>query len=118
MRVQKVVVGKCEEVSGVEREMEGDARWVNEVEVARRVIKWVNEVEAAQEEVDKSEQGGWEDRWGDVKGGKLDGELVAKARVEEIGYMKRRGIWRVVPQRECWERTGKAPIGVRWVDTN
>ena len=33
MRVQKVVVGKCEEVSDVEREMEGDVRWVNEVEV-------------------------------------------------------------------------------------
>ena len=32
--------------------------------------------------------------------------------------MQKRGIWREVEVQECWDRTGKPPIGVRWVDTN
>ena len=32
--------------------------------------------------------------------------------------MKRRDIWEEKPVSECWEKTGKAPTSVRWVDTN
>ena len=32
--------------------------------------------------------------------------------------MIKRGIWEEVDVEECWDRTGKGPIGVRWVDTN
>ena len=45
-------------------------------------------------------------------------EDVRKARKEEIGYMQGRNIWKLVPVEECWRRTGKPPIGTRWVDTN
>ena len=32
--------------------------------------------------------------------------------------MQKRELWKVVPIEESWERTGKAPVSVRWVDTN
>ena len=32
--------------------------------------------------------------------------------------MKRRGIWVERPIEECWRKTGKGPISVRWVDTD
>ncbi len=37
---------------------------------------------------------------------------------EEIEYMKKRGIWRVVPIGMCLEKTGKGPVIVKWVDTD
>lgn len=40
------------------------------------------------------------------------------ARKEEVGYMKKRGIWDLMSAEECWRVTGKAPMSVRWVDTN
>jgi hypothetical protein len=43
---------------------------------------------------------------------------VIAARKEEIKFMEDRGIWEVKPIKECWDRTGKAPVSVRWVDTN
>ena len=32
--------------------------------------------------------------------------------------MEERGIWVLRLVSECWERTGKGPVSVRWVDTN
>ena len=32
--------------------------------------------------------------------------------------MEERGIWVLRPIEECWQKTGKAPVSVRWVDTN
>ena len=47
----------------------------------------------------------------------MDPKEVKRARGEEIGYMVKRGIWKVRPTTECWERLGKAQVSVRWVDT-
>ena len=41
----------------------------------------------------------------------LDPVKVAEARKEEVAYMKRRGLWDVVPRPE-----GVIPVSVRWVD--
>ena len=41
----------------------------------------------------------------------LDPTKVAEARKEELEYMKRRGLWKVVPTPE-----GITPVSVRWVD--
>ena len=46
----------------------------------------------------------------------LDQHEVNIARKEEIGYMQSRSIWSVKPISDCWEKTGKAPVSVRWVD--
>ena len=43
---------------------------------------------------------------------------VNKARLEEIDFMVKRGMWDLRPISECYKRTGKAPMSVRWVDTN
>ena len=32
--------------------------------------------------------------------------------------MEKRGIWKLRPLGECWQRTGREPVSVRWVDTN
>jgi hypothetical protein len=45
----------------------------------------------------------------------LDPVEVGKAREEEIQELERR-VYEVVDVQEAWDKTGKAPIGVRWVD--
>jgi hypothetical protein len=32
--------------------------------------------------------------------------------------MEKRKIWHLVPIQECWDKTGKDPVTVKWVDTN
>ena len=56
-----------------------------------------------------------EGAWDDVRGGWLDREEVRKARMEEVGYMKRKGLWDEVP-RDVAE--GQRVVSVKWVDTN
>ena len=43
---------------------------------------------------------------------------MVNARREEIQYIINRVVWEIRTIEECWRKTGKAPIGVRWVDTN
>jgi hypothetical protein len=61
----------------------------------------------------------WSDEYAldDVHGGLLDIGKVREARAEEVEYMKSKGIWREVPIQECWDKSGKAPVTVKWVDT-
>ena len=56
--------------------------------------------------------------WDDVRGGYLDGIKVAEARREGVGYMLAKRIWHEMDEEECWRKTGRAPVTVRWVDTN
>ena len=59
-----------------------------------------------------------EQAWDDVNGKALDLKTVREGRREEVGYMKQRSIWSEVDVRECWTKTGKKPVSVKWVDTN
>ena len=57
--------------------------------------------------------------WDDVnEGWELPVEKVRAARAEEVTYMEGRGIWIVCPVGECWAKTGRKPVSVRWVDTD
>ena len=56
--------------------------------------------------------------WDDITGKELDPDGVRKAREEEIREYNHHGVYRKVPITQCWERTGKAPIPVRWIDIN
>ena len=56
--------------------------------------------------------------WDDMSGKELDWELVAAARTEEMEEFRKHQVYVKVPIKECWEKTGKKPIGVRWVDIN
>ena len=43
---------------------------------------------------------------------------MEEARKEEIGFMQGRNIWSLKPVEDCWRDAGKAPVSVKWVDTN
>ena len=55
--------------------------------------------------------------WDDVNNMELPMEAVREARKEEITYMKNK-TFKVVKKAEAYERTGKAPISTKWVDTD
>ena len=56
--------------------------------------------------------------WDDVNGGWLPAALVCEARREEIRWDHQHGLWEKKPNEGCWGNTGRAPISLRWVDTN
>ena len=56
--------------------------------------------------------------WDDVSGEPLDTEGVLQARKEELVEVHKHGVYKKVPISQCLERTGKPPIGTRWVDIN
>ncbi|MDP7559816.1 MAG: reverse transcriptase domain-containing protein, partial [Planctomycetota bacterium] len=70
---------------------------------------------ALHEETDENE---WMVAVDDQSGEPLEPRMVKLARKEEIAYFKEREVYEKVKMNECWEATGKAPIGVRWVDIN
>ena len=44
--------------------------------------------------------------------------LVKAARAKELEFFCSKGVWLKVPRQRSYDRTGKAPITVRWVDVN
>ena len=48
----------------------------------------------------------------------LKDDLVREARAKELTYFNDKGVWRKKPRQEAYQRTGRAPITVRWVDVN
>ena len=84
----------------------------------KEAVRWVCEIEAAVADEDAEGQNfAEEEAWDDVNGGELDAGDVREARKEEVEYMESRRIWDVKPTSECWDKLGKAPVGVRWVDS-
>ena len=53
----------------------------------------------------------------DRTGRELDAKKVKAAREEELQELERR-VYVKVPIKECWEKKGKAPIQVRWVNAD
>ena len=53
-----------------------------------------------------------------TSGEQLPARLVNGAKQDEIKWLKNVPVYTKVPIAQCWERTGKAPIGVKWVITN
>ena len=56
--------------------------------------------------------------WDEISGKALPPKLVKTARREELEFMDLWQVWDEVQTSECWQRTGKPPLGGRWVDTN
>ena len=98
---------------------QGTKRGVEEMEEAERME--IEEVETNDEDNEVNE---WDDQWVegeyvDQKTGQpLDQGLAKAARLEEIAFMKKIGLYEEVPIEECWEKTGKPPTSTRWVDVN
>ena len=102
---------KNEEIKG-EEDMEVDMALVEKL-----VDEWALEIQnvIGDEPDEDCEMLG---AWDDVNGGALRAQAVKLARREEVGYMQKKGIWRLVPVKECGDKTGKDPVSMRWVDTN
>ena len=52
----------------------------------------------------------------DISGKELPAEGVIKARAQELEFVDSRPVYKEVPVEECWEKTGKPPLGTKWVD--
>ena len=57
------------------------------------------------------EENNWEVFYDNLSGSMLDTETVRKARKEEIAEVHKHKVYTKVPLEECYEKTGKAPIG-------
>ena len=53
-----------------------------------------------------------------VTGMPLDVGKVQEARKEEMKWVDKQKLYEVVDESVCWEETGRAPIGLKWVDRN
>jgi hypothetical protein len=82
--------------------------------------KMISEIKAEmnEEEVEMGPNLMEEWAWDDVKGKQLDESKVKEARLEEVTYMIRKGVWKEVEVDECWRTTGKDPVTIKWVDTD
>jgi len=56
--------------------------------------------------------------WDALTGEALPAGLTSAAREEELDFMDDWAVWDVVPVAECVKRTGKRPLGGKWVDVN
>ena len=93
-------------------------RWVFEITARIKGETGEFKEEKVIQEVINEESGDEEEKgWDDVKDQELNAEDVRAARKEEVGYMEGRNIWSIKPLSDCWEKLGKAPVSVRWVDT-
>ena len=56
--------------------------------------------------------------WDENTGEQLPSDLVEASRSEELKFMANWQVWDEVPTAECLQRTGKKPLGSKWVDVN
>jgi hypothetical protein len=69
------------------------------------------------EELDTGEES-YEPTFDERSGEELPWELVEAAAREEVAYMKKLGLYDIVPIEECIANTGKMPISTKWVRVN
>ena len=53
-----------------------------------------------------------------ISGQVLEKDLVEQARREELEYFESKNVWYKRPRSEAFQKMGKAPISVKWVDVN
>ena len=64
------------------------------------------------------EQEDWQQFREDIAGKEVRPEQVRIARQEEMAEFRKHNVYEKMPIQECLQRTGRKPIGVRWVDIN
>ena len=52
----------------------------------------------------------------DIAGAQLDTQGVLAARQEELQWLHRAKVYEKRTVEECWQRTGKGPITLKWID--
>ena len=83
-------------------------------DLAKEAEQFKQRYRTAEEEDDPN----LETAWDDVSGAELDPKEVKRARAEEVEYVRKMKLYTKVPIDECYKKTGKAPITVRWIDIN
>ena len=68
--------------------------------------------------VEEDEQEELEEAWDDVSGAQSDPTAERAARNEEVECIHNMDLYTKVPNVDCGNKTGKAPISVRWIDFN
>ena len=58
------------------------------------------------------------DFYDDVTGKELPKELTVKAREAEMRQVKAHKLYDKVPVKKCWDETGEAPVGTKWLEIN
>ena len=100
----------CKEILiGLQRQMRKDGRLTGGGDLGIVI--------AVEEKVDGHEQQ-VQQAWDDVTGKELRAERVREAREEEMEEVRKHRVYIKVPISECLKKTGKMPVGVRWVDIN
>ena len=56
--------------------------------------------------------------WDSVAGQPLVTELVDAARSKELEYFASKNVWYLRPRTEAYQKTGRSPITVKWIDVN
>ena len=75
-----------------------------------QIREGIDKCEGEQRAAIEMAQEDYEEGWDDVHGGEIAIQDFRKIRKEEIAFMTSRMIWSAVPEAECWEKTGKAPV--------
>jgi len=74
-----------------------------------------NDLDETEECFDAGEASGYLD---DRTGLMLDEALTKQAEAEEMEFMQKIRLYDVVSSSECWERTSRPPISIKWVRVN
>ena len=87
----------------------------------------IEETNPARVYLGKDEEESWEaiyymdsqgEYWDEISNKKPNQNGVIAARLDEIRQVHSHGVYEKVPMEECYTRTGKGPIKVKWVDIN
>jgi hypothetical protein len=96
------------------------AVFVDEAMVSAVWAKFVNmnliESGPVNQQADDTGEFLYPDVYDQVTGRTLEPGLLAKARSEELGYIRKYGVYRKVPFEQAKARTGRPPIRTKWVD--
>ena len=95
-------------VQGLEQQLRVDAR---QAKVAQEVPALAMDDAEDPDDLDHT-------AFDDAKGGELKVPLVRAARAEEMEFVRSRDIYSYSTTEECHARTGRPPVGTKWVDTN
>jgi hypothetical protein len=87
---------------------------IQQLEVINEWVLDIEQVVNSELEEEKEEEMAWDD----VKGIWIPAGLVRESRQEEVTYMVDRALWEERSVEECWRVTGKAPVSLKWVDTD
>ena len=88
----------------------------NEEATSRELMGTAKEIPEKYKTVEEPDEGLVETAWDDVSGAELDPNQVKKARAEEIDYIHMMKLYEKVTIDDCYKKTGKTPISVRWID--